>query len=301
MIQPEVLLAMRAAYQRGENVMACARACLGSDTNETAATLLAYDLQSGSYVRRVRSRPDENRRWCAQLAEILAPLVAEGERVMEVGCGEATTLGGVLQELHGWKGEAMGFDISWSRCSVALDWLAELQVEARLFVADLFSIPLGDSSVDVIYTSHSLEPNGGREEEAMAELLRVARKTVVLVEPAYELAPEAARERMRQHGYVRNLKQVAEKLGGEILDYRLLPIVGNPMNPSGVLVIQKKAGADGSIPTEDVFGWQCPHTCTKMVDQGDLFFSSESGLAYPVLRKIPLLRPEHAVVASKLA
>jgi ubiquinone/menaquinone biosynthesis C-methylase UbiE len=35
--------------------------------------------------------------------------------------------------------------------------------QADLVVADLFHIPFADNSVDVVYTSHSLEPNGGRE------------------------------------------------------------------------------------------------------------------------------------------
>ncbi len=180
-------------------------------------------------------------------------------------------------------------------------WLEEENVTARVFVADLFAIPLRDSSVDVVYTSHSLEPNGGREKEAVSELLRIARKAVVLVEPIYELASEAARERMLRHGYVRGLRQVAETLGAQILDCLLLPYTANSLNPSGVLVIQKKAGRNSGIRTEEALGWQCPCTHTAMVDQRDLFFSAEAGFAYPVLRGIPLLRPEHAVVASKLA
>lgn len=69
-----------------------------------------------------------------------------------------------------------GFDLSWSRISVAQKWLDEKSVKAQLFVGDLFSIPLADRSVDVVYTSHSLEPNGGKEELAIKELLRVPGK-----------------------------------------------------------------------------------------------------------------------------
>ena len=132
----------------------------------------------------------------------------------------------------------------------------------------------------------------------MAELLRVARRAVVLVEPIYELASEAARERMRGHGYVRGLKQVAEKLGAQILDYRLLPYTANPLNPSGVVVIRKATGENPVMDKATAPLWQCPHTGTDLDDCGDAFFSPSTGLAYPVLRGIPLLRVEHAVVAS---
>ncbi|ODN65364.1 hypothetical protein A9E74_02832 [Methylophaga muralis] len=81
-------------------------------------------------------------------------------------------------------------------------------------MADLFEIPLADSSVDIIYTSHSLEPNGGREEAALKELLRVARRAVILFEPIYELGNVEAQLRMDTHKYVKQLKNVAENLGG---------------------------------------------------------------------------------------
>lgn len=67
-------------------------------------------------------------------------------------------------------------------------------------MADLFDIPLKDASVDVVYTSHSHEPNGGLEEDAIRELMRIARRAVILVEPIYELANSEAQSRMRTHG-----------------------------------------------------------------------------------------------------
>lgn len=90
--------------------------------------------------------------------------------LLEIGCGEATTLVGVLQQLRTSPHQALGFDISWSRCVEGLRWQEEKQVRARFFVADFFEIPLDDASVDVVYTAHSIEPNGGREGAAIREL-----------------------------------------------------------------------------------------------------------------------------------
>ena len=289
-----LILGMHAAYARGENAMAYARQTAGALGNSPVATLIAYDLQAGTYVADARANPEGRVRWCGQLSEILDPYITKQSSILEVGCGEATTLAGVLKYMNNSPKHALGFDISWSRCAEGLGWLSENNASARLFVADLFDIPLEDESVDVVYTSHSLEPNGGREEDAIRELMRVARRAVVLVEPIYELASPEAQSRMRAHGYVRGLKETAERLGANVSGYRLLDYTANVLNPSGLVLIEKEFdGAACSEPT-----WRCPMTHTPVSDLGDVFAAIQSGLVYPVLRGIPLLRLSHAVVAS---
>ena len=289
-----LILGMRTAYARGENAMAYARQAAGTLANSPVTTLIAYDLQAGAYVADARADPEGRVRWCGQLAEIMSPYITEQSSILEVCCGEATTLAGVLKYLNNIPKHALGFDISWSRCAEGLGWLSENEVSAKLFVADLFDIPLEDDSVDVVYTSHSLEPNGGREEEAIRELMRIARRAVVLVEPIYELANTEAQSRMRTHGYVRGLKETAERLGASVSGYRLLDYTANPLNPSGLVLIEKESNEGGGEPA-----WRCPLTHTPVSDLGDVFAATQSGLVYPVLRGIPMLRAEHAVVASK--
>lgn len=300
-----LIVGMRGAYVRGENAMAYAREALKiqgvEGRNQRLATLIAYDLQAGAYVEGARANPVEKRRWCRQLADLIAPVLPKGGSLLEVGVGEATTLAGVLTELGVRRGRALGFDISWSRIKVANDWLRERSQVAELFVGDLLNIPLADSSVDVVYSSHSLEPNGGREEGAIAECLRVARQAVVFVEPLYELATAEAQSRMRHHGYVRGLHETAERLGAEVIDYRLLEHTGNPLNPSGVLAVRKVSSVCDKLVTPSVDEiWQCPLTAAKLEKTPEGFSAPDVGIAYPLLSGVPLLRAEHAVVASKL-
>ncbi len=293
-----VVRAMREAYRNGGNAMEAARALLGADANLPMAVLVAYDLQAGTYVDSARAQPGRTETWCSQLADLLRPLVTHSpSSILEVGVGEATTLAGVVEQLGVTLRWAGGFDVSWSRIDAARGWLAERHVAAETFVGDLFAIPLADGAVDVVYSSHSLEPNGGRELEAVGECLRVARRAVVLVEPLYELAGPDAQARMRSHGYVRGLRDAAESLGARVVDYRLLPYTGNPLNPSGVLVLEK----DAQSPATDQLAWRCPLTHAPLTPEGDLFLAADVGIAYPVMRGIPLLRPEHGVVASRLA
>ena len=102
----ELVTGMRAAYARGENAMTYARTVAGASRNSTVATLVAYDLQAGSYVAAVRQNPAYAVRWCAQLAGILRGYTTPGGSLLEVGCGEATTLAGVLRLLPATRGAA---------------------------------------------------------------------------------------------------------------------------------------------------------------------------------------------------
>lgn len=286
---------MRSAYARGENAMEYARQTASVLGNSSISTLIAYDLQAGTYIAGARENSEDRVRWCSQLAAILNPHITSQSSILEVGCGEATTLAGVLKHLNNKPGRALGFDISWSRCAHGLTWLAENAASADLFVADIFEIPLEDSSVDVVYTSHSLEPNGGREEAAIKELMRIARRAVVLVEPLYELADAEAQARMRAHGYIRGLRETAENLGATVKDYRLLDYSSNPLNPSGLVHIEKSTKT--SLEHSKI-QWRCPLTHSALIAHASGYYSSTSGIVYPVLAGIPLLRASHAVVAS---
>lgn len=293
-----LITGMRAAYARGENVMAYARAHASGPAagdNSLVATLIAYDLQAGAYTAAATADPVTQQTWSSQIADLIRPYLPASGKLLEVGVGEATTLAGILGQLGGHVGGALGFDISWSRVREGQRWLARQGQQAELFIGDLFHIPLADSSVDVVYSSHSLEPNGGREEAAIAECLRVARHAVVLVEPIYELVSPEAQARMRAHGYVRGLRAAAARLGATIADYRLLERCHNPLNPSGVISLRKTAGNESAATL-----WRCPLTGAVLERKSDCYIARDLGVVYPILRGVPLLRPEHAVIASML-
>lgn len=298
----ELILGMREAYSHGRNAMDYARqyAGGGANGNQLISTLIAYDLQAGTYKEFARNNKVHHARWCQQLASLIATVLPKGGSLLELGTGEATTLCGVVKELEGLVGSAHGFDLSWSRVYEGSAWLSENNQNATLFVGDLFNIPLADQSVDVVFSSHSIEPNGGREYDAIDECLRVARTAVVLVEPIYELASVEAKRRMEKLGYIRNLRSVADQFPVNIKDYRLLDHCDNPLNPSGVLILVKPASSTGNGGHMDSLSWwQCPHTGAPLLEHKDYLVSEEMGVVYPKLKGIPLLDLGHMVIASK--
>ena len=100
--------------------MEIARRLSGNVGNSTTLTLLAYDLQAGTYIANARADPTFRKKWCEQIASVLDPMLAIGDTFLEVGVGEATTLSGVLESLTNKSNRALGFDFSWSRPSVPI-------------------------------------------------------------------------------------------------------------------------------------------------------------------------------------
>lgn len=100
-----------------------------------------------------------------------------------------------------------------------------------------------------------------------------------------------------QNAYARGLREAAERLGSIVVEQRLLENTANQLNPSGVLILAKPNSKTKCSDNSHL--WKCPLTGATLIPSDDIFYASEVGIAYPILRGVPLLREEHAVVASK--
>ncbi len=283
-------------YAAGENISALLRG--DGQQNSEEIIEVAYDLQAGSYVKALSDDEilNHKQRYAAEIAGKISTITGSNfATLMEAGVGESTTLSFVLENL-GKSCEAFGFDISWSRIYEARKWMNSRGLaNFNFFTASLFDIPLPDNSIDVVYTSHSIEPNGGKEEEALRELYRVAAEWLVLLEPAYDLASSEAQQRMKHHGYCVDLYTAIQSLGYEVTEHRLFPLAINPMNPTGITVIRKPRPSANNTPS-----LCCPATGCSLKEIDGFLFSVDHLAAYPVLDGIPCLRVENSILASHL-
>lgn len=298
------LTAAFAAYHAGGNVTQHLRSALGEELNSDEIIEVAYDLQAGSYVKAYQQHRETILAYVEDLAPILARCAAGMDSVLDVGTGECTTLSDLSTRCFADVERSLACDISWSRLHVGSGFVRErlspeLASRLELLVASFFNLPLTDKSVDVIWSSHALEPNGGREREALAEIFRVARRRVCLFEPNYEANSEEGRARMDRLGYVRGLPQAIQSLGGQLDECIRIEHPTNLLNPTYAFVITPPDISSASSAPDDI--WACPTTGHEMRREPDIFYCERAGLAYPILRGIPVLKPAAAILATALS
>jgi ubiquinone/menaquinone biosynthesis C-methylase UbiE/uncharacterized protein YbaR (Trm112 family) len=287
---------IRALYDRGENITRWIQVREGADSNSPTAILYSYDTQAGSYVDAlrdpaVRALKQDLGRDLGALLDKLAP-----GSLLEAGIGEGTSLAPVLKHMRMPPARVLGFDLSLSRLLFARRYLAENGFgDVKLFTGELDRIPVASESVDVVLTIHAVEPNHGREEPILSELLRVARKHVVMIEPSYEFASAGARARMDRLSYVRGLPATLNRLNHPARLVEQWPHNANPLNKAALIVVDKGASGAGIEPR-----FVSPISRGDLVEREDCWLCPEDGHAFPIIAGIPCLTLENAVLASKL-
>ena len=298
----EIIKEIEQIYLGGANLISYLKKIENRRENDVNDIMISYDFQAGSYVEAFTNDLKLKNVKIAQgkkIAAIIDSFSQSINTILEAGVGEATALVPTINALKRtdvkWIG---GNDISWSRCHIA-DIFAKKQCSKKinLFVADMFKMPIADDAVDVVYTVHSMEPNGGREEELLDELYRITGKYLILVEPDYERASNEGRCRMEDNGYIKGLPDIINRKGWNLIVNEPFGIDYNPLNPSGLLIIEK---GNPKKTTSNFSPLYCPVTHSKLIRKIDCFYAPEAMLAYPIVDGIPCLREDNAILATKM-
>lgn len=290
------LAKIKEIYDKGGNIIQYLRG--EKEENDTEDIMISYDFQAGSYTRNYYASSLAHD-FCNAFVDYISKL-GPIDSIFEVGVGEATKLVTIINIIGGGFRFAGGADLSWSRIKAAQEFVAtELKKEQyiNLIVGDMANLPLMENSIDLVYTVHALESNRGREKELLMELYRVAKKWLVLVEPAYELADENQKKRMDEYGYIKGLKETAENLGYKIILYERYTVGIDIMNPTAIMIIEKNESSTSQSSSSPLC---CPITYKKIQLVGNAYYSNESYLAYPIIDGVPLLTQDNAVVATKM-
>jgi ubiquinone/menaquinone biosynthesis C-methylase UbiE len=297
MITPRKL---KSLYEQGQNIGAILREEKGTQHNTEEIIEITYDLQTGSYIKLMQNEAYAKNKE-AYTAEIARTILTfcDPSSILEAGIGEATTMASVLKNLNNTNIRSYGFDLSWSRVAYAKRWLWKSNISnVTLCTGSLFHIPFANDSIDIVYTYHSIESNGGQEEPILRELYRITKKFLILLEPAYEFANPEAKRRMESHGYCRNLNGISQSLGYAVIEHKPFPFTDNPLNPSALTIIKKNRKDTTRVDVPET-AFVCPKYKVPLKEIGGMLFSPEGLIVYPILAGIPCLRIENSIVASK--
>jgi len=191
-----------------------------------------YDRQAGEGTEFVKNNKEYHKKYCKALADIINRY--NPQTVCEAGVGEATTLKGIQEYIYRYTW-LFGFDISPERLKYA-----QKNLPYAIFdISDMLDIDYQDDCFDVVYTSHSIEPNQGKEKEILKELYRITKKYLILLEPIYEYASPEGKKRMEKLGYITNLLDAVENY--KVVESHLFEHCINKLNPTGLIVICKKS------------------------------------------------------------
>lgn len=127
-------------YLENRNVIKYLKELSGTNYNSIEDILISYDFQAGTYIDSYKNDPMIQDQYCYSLSKIIYEL-CECNSILEVGVGEATTLGNVLLSLKNKPNRCYGFDISWSRIKYARKFLNELNlIQEKILKEFIFKI-----------------------------------------------------------------------------------------------------------------------------------------------------------------
>lgn len=286
-------------YDQNQNLTEYFKTTQNKNNLSSQEIELIYDLQSGNYSKKYEnniSHKEYKNKLSDEIVNYLNNLNFKFDSILEAGIGEGTTFVNIIQKLNILKLKSFGVDISWSRLAYANKFLKKHSIKnVKLATGLLENLPFLENSVDIVYTAHSIEPNGGKEKEILKELFRVAKNYLILLEPSYEFGNNEQKERMDNLSYAKNLSKYCEELGYKIIKHELLKNHSVENNKTEIVIIEKSTK---KTKTKDFLA--CPETKTKLFKNKNFYYSAESFYSYPILENIICLNSENKILSTKL-
>ena len=302
------ILEAKNKYHNGENISEFLRSKLQTNKNTSEIIEVVYDFQAGEYISNFKKNPTESANYSRELAEILDHHITCHDTLLDIGCGELTTISLVLSTLNIKPKKLLAFDISWSRifngCDFAREMLSEDNYKRIIpFVSDIAEIPLKDNSIDITTSSFALYSSHGRLKELLNELFRITKVKILLFEPCYEIASSLGKKRMDELKYIRNIEETVKELGGTLVQRLILKNNANSLTPGACYVIHPPKNAssiENLTNQEKEIEFSIPGTNYQLKKIDNFYISLETGLCFPILKSIPILRNKSAILASAL-
>lgn len=156
--------------------------------------------------------------------------------VLEVGCGDGNNLALIKAAMP--EARVAGVDISDGRIAFAKKYHAEHGNDIELQVGNATSLPFADNAFDVTYSLYCLEHLPVEFPLAVREMLRVASKKAIMIEPVAEYYGPLQKLFVFVNDYIRGVPQFLEKEGVDVESVELLSSAANWMNLGAMITMR---------------------------------------------------------------
>ena len=290
-------LECKKAFESKQNIIDLVQ--LKYPNNRSLSIEIAYDLQAGSYIKDFYNNEKKKRKYTNECGDILKQYVNNKTEILNVGAGELWTISLMLERSLIKPKTVYNLELSWSRIYKGCSFWRNIhgnEIIMKPFVANMLEIPLPSNSVDIITSSHALEPNGSQLQKIIAELFRVSRNKCILFEPYYETCSQEGKDRMDRHGYIKGILNTVKQLGGIVEQVIPIKNVANVLNPTNCFIITTPRGQ------VEYYGnrhFTVPGTEYMLEEKEGCYYSPNTGLAFPIIKNIPIFKNQNAILASK--
>ena len=297
------ILKAKKLYSNGNNII---KSKLSSNINITKLLTnkdieLAYDLQAGNYINNALRKKEWLENFSLEAAKIIDHYISQDATLLDAGTGELTSFSNILNSLENKVSRALAFDLSLSRLFLGMKYMKKIMnksIETTIFCAELSKIPLPENSVDTAITIHAVEPNNIGASEIIQELMRVSRDNLLLFEPYYEKSNTKVKKRMNEHNYVRGIEEIIKMNRGKIVDIIEILNSESELNKTFCFVVDVKHLKKNNEKKAIKFTYPGREEYLEKLDS--FYFSKETGYIFPEIKKIPILKLDTALLASKI-
>lgn len=301
-----IILEARDIFLKGKNITTFLKEKLNTDENSSALIELSYELQSGSYIKNYHNDPRFLNLYIKEISEIVNNKISKNCSILDVGCGELTTLSLLLKSLKIKPKRLYALDLSWSRIYIGLNFAKSILSSSDYkkiipMISDISEIPFADKSIDFTITNFALYSSHGKLDTLLTELFRVS-NNVILFEPFYEIASIEGQRRMDKLGYIRNIEQIINKLGGAITEKIILSNNANELTPAACFIIKPNSHIENSdSKSKSKVEFTIPGSNFLLTKQDNFYISLDTGIIFPIVKKIPIFKNKTSLLATCLS
>jgi SAM-dependent methyltransferase len=158
--------------------------------------------------------------------------------ILEVGCGNLSNAEAVRLK-YGNKVKYGGIEISPNRIDFGLKAFKNLEKEKFSVQSITEKTSFKDNEFDIVFSMHCLEQIAYDAERAVAEMNRISKNLIVMIEPVFENGNFLQRTYLMLSDHTRILLQSIQKLGLNLTKNEICNMQTNLENQSTLLVVSK--------------------------------------------------------------